>query len=510
MALPSLTTLPEWKELCLRYRYDITRFAIEALGIKPTWQQDLLFRSIAGDGSRTTVASGHGTGKTSGAGIVALWHLLFHEHSVMMFTAPQINQLRKLVWKEITINHTRLSAGALSWLADYVVILAEMVYIKGHDKTWHVLAKTAPKHQPNNIAGQHGDNYMLWIDEACGVDDGVIEVAMGALTHADNRAVMTSQPARAAGFFFDSHHKLSHKAGGVWLALTFNGEESPLVSEKNIREQLQKYGHRDDAGYMIRVRGLFPDLSNEFLITRSQADEMYSGKCLFPEIHDNYGYIISVDVGGGVGRDDSVIAVAKVWGNKQWGDDARRVEIVDIPLCKNDDNIHELVGVIDECMTRYANALLVVDENGAGKGLGQALRAKGYYVRPVHWGGACFSNSNKQEYANKRSQANVCLSRAVAQGRFKILTRVHKVKLIEQITRLPYFFDDYSRYKVPSKEQMRTKGLKSPDIADVFAFLFLEGVNYTEAIEGSYVDITEKGQEVVDEWGMLEAKAAAL
>ena len=65
MALADLKSLVEWKELCVRYRYDITRFSIEALGMTPTWQQELLFRSIARDGSRTSVASGHGTGKSS-------------------------------------------------------------------------------------------------------------------------------------------------------------------------------------------------------------------------------------------------------------------------------------------------------------------------------------------------------------------------------------------------------------------------------------------------------------
>lgn len=505
MALADLKTLVEWKQMCLRYRYDITRFAIEALGIKPTWQQDLLFRSIQTPGSRTTVASGHGTGKTASSGIVALWHLLFFEDSVMMFTAPQINQLRKLVWKEITLSLTKLKAGPLAWLAEYVVVLAEMVYIKGHDKTWHVLAKTAPKHQPTNLAGQHGDNYMLWVDEACGVDDAVIEVAMGALTHEDNRCCMTSQPARAAGFFHDTHHKLSHRAGGVWTALTFNGEQSPLVSVKVIKEMLQKYGHRDDAGYMIRVRGLFPDLSNEFLVTRTQAAEMYVGKALFDGAHDDYGYIISVDVGGGVGRDDSVIAVAKVWGRAQWGDNARRVEIVDLPLVKNKDNLHELAGIINECMIRYPNASLVLDDNGAGKGLGQHLKANGIFYKPVIWGGACFSNANKREYANKRSQANVCLSRAIAQGRFKITTRKYMVKVQDQITKIAYFFDEHSRYKVMSKEDMRKKGIKSPDLADAFAFLFLEGVNYTEAGELVFAD-NESGSDD-DDWAALQAAA---
>ena len=60
MALQPLKEIPEWWELCVRYRYDIYAFAVEALGITPTWQQELLFESIAFDGSRTSVASGHG------------------------------------------------------------------------------------------------------------------------------------------------------------------------------------------------------------------------------------------------------------------------------------------------------------------------------------------------------------------------------------------------------------------------------------------------------------------
>ena len=58
--LKSLTSLPEWHAACRRYRYDLSRFAIEALGMDITWHQDELFTSIAVDGSRTTVSSGHG------------------------------------------------------------------------------------------------------------------------------------------------------------------------------------------------------------------------------------------------------------------------------------------------------------------------------------------------------------------------------------------------------------------------------------------------------------------
>ncbi len=652
MALKPLKEIGEWWELCARYRYDIYAFAVEALGVTPTWQQELLFESIQFDGSRTSVASGHGcfgkgtkirlangkwkrvekitindavmgtdgftprevvqvvngyqelyqfeyangskhvynkshilcfvsletkngwkagdtmevlvskylewpeetkrqfaayelkhrkfqpvkinnvtalgegdyygfvldgdstfltadnmvhhnTGKTASAGIVALWHLLFFEESLMMFTAPQIGQLKKQVWKEISINLSRLKSGPLAWLADYVGYQSELVYIKGYKEKWYVFAKTAAKHQPTTIAGNHGDNYAVWVDEASGVDDAILDVAFGALTHEDNRAIMTSQPTRNAGMFYETHHKLSHRAGGVWIALTFNGEESPLVSKQSLEEQRQKYGSRDDPQYQIRVLGQFPDRADEFLITKRQADNMYVGASIFED--HVFGYVITVDVGGGVGRDDSVIAVSKVWGEAQWGDRARRVEVVDIPLCKNKDDVVELLAKINECILKYPNATLVVDDNGAGKGLGQLLKKHGIWYMPVYWGGACFNNDNRKEYVNKRALAYVCLKRAIESGRFKVKTRKYKVKIQDQIIKIPYTFDEHSRYKILSKDEMKRQGIKSPDLGDVFAFIFLENVFYTEAFESVVVaDDSPEAQERAEKKARFE------
>ncbi len=652
MALKPLKEIGEWWELCARYRYDIYAFAVEALGVTPTWQQELLFESIQFDGSRTSVASGHGcfgkgtkirlangkwkrvekitindavmgtdgftprevvqvvngyqelyqfeyangskhvynkshilcfvsletkngwkagdtmevlvskylewpeetkrqfaayelkhrkfqpvkinnvtalgegdyygfvldgdstfltadnmvhhnTGKTASAGIVALWHLLFFEESLMMFTAPQIGQLKKQVWKEISINLSRLKSGPLAWLADYVGYQSELVYIKGYKEKWYVFAKTAAKHQPTTIAGNHGDNYAVWVDEASGVDDAILDVAFGALTHEDNRAIMTSQPTRNAGMFYETHHKLSHRAGGVWIALTFNGEESPLVSKQSLEEQRQKYGSRDDPQYQIRVLGQFPDRADEFLITKRQADDMYVGASIFED--HVFGYVITVDVGGGVGRDDSVIAVSKVWGEAQWGDRARRVEVVDIPLCKNKDDVVELLAKINECILKYPNATLVVDDNGAGKGLGQLLKKHGIWYMPVYWGGACFNNDNRKEYVNKRALAYVCLKRAIESGRFKVKTRKYKVKIQDQIIKIPYTFDEHSRYKILSKDEMKRQGIKSPDLGDVFAFIFLQNVFYTEAFESVVVaDDSPEAQERAEKKARFE------
>lgn len=651
-----LLELPEWVEACKRYRYDITRFAVEALdmtfkaGQAVTWQQNILFKSIVRPGSRTTVASGHGcfgfntlimmadgskkpiqditlddavmgddgvtprevmdlargredmyrvtycdgtsytfneshilcfrrgtqhktmtiadyvqdgagigfycyrninsvlvdmpiqsvqalgednyygfaldgngqflgadgmvlhnTGKSRSAGIVALWHLLFYPESVMLFTAPQIGQLRTVVWKEINICVQRLRNNpALGWLADYVVVLAEKIYIKNFKDTWFVFAKTAPKHQPTNIAGQHGDHYMVWADEACGIDDAVMEVAIGALTHENNRAVLTSQPATNTGFFYDTHHKLSHHKGGVWFALELNGETSPLVSKKKLIEALYQYGSRDHAGYLIRIRGIFPELKGKFLLTRSEITAMLARKPAVTD-DDDYGYVITVDVGGDVGRDSSVITVMKVVDKDYQGRIERHAHVIDIPLFSNRANINELKAKIYAAVAEYAGATVVIDPMGAGMGLCQSLKAEGLYFEEVNWGVPCFNNNLKKLYFNKRAHAYVSMVKAVERGIFSVSDKVRRMyqvmtNLETQMSRLPYFFDEKGRWGVTSKKDMAKEGITSPDIADTFAFGYMERISYSPVDKTGFANSAQEQEQ----WDELEDLADML
>ena len=66
---------PRWPEFCERFAPDIVRFVIEVIGLEPTPHQIELHRSVACSRSRTSVASGHGTGKTSGTSHIVLFPL---------------------------------------------------------------------------------------------------------------------------------------------------------------------------------------------------------------------------------------------------------------------------------------------------------------------------------------------------------------------------------------------------------------------------------------------------
>nr|WP_241879655.1 hypothetical protein [Psychrobacter sp. PraFG1]UNK06483.1 hypothetical protein MN210_08290 [Psychrobacter sp. PraFG1] len=79
--------------------------------------------------------------------------------------------------------------------------------------------------------------------------------------------------------------------------------------------------------------------------------------------------------------------------------------------------------------------------------------------------------------------------------------------LEEQITRLPYYFDEKARWCMMSKKDMLKKGIKSPDIADTIAFGFMENISYAPV--ESYEDISA-GSDEDNEWDLLNEAADSL
>lgn len=496
MASKNLLDDSRWWQFVETYAYDLGRFAVEVCGMNdeelgnqaPTWQQFDLFDLIQENGCRVSVSSGHSTGKTRSAGIVALWHLCCYANSIMMFTAPQITQLRNQVWKEITICYNLMMMGDFRWLAEHIEIKAESVCIKNYAKTWYILAKTAPKGAPENLAGLHGDWLMIWADEASGVPDANFGVMGGALSDKRNRMVLTSQPTRNNGFFYDTHHRLSKPQGGVWDALVFNSEESPLASAEFIAEKLVQYGGRDNPEYQIKVLGRFPDRTDIYLNSEAQLEPCFNAQAIPDNM--NYGYLICVDVGAGEYRDYSAVLVIKVSGYGDYGDNARRIELIDVPLFSNSRDLQFLGGKVLDVYSEYENATVLIDRGGMGVAVCQQLENTGVPITRVNWGEPCHNNELRKRFFNQRAQALVTLARAIKEGRVAFKDARFRTQLLQQGSRIPYTFDEKARYKIMDKQSMLKDGIKSPDMWDALSFAFLESAYYT---------LSEKGRQLVNQ-----------
>lgn len=509
VATRTLVDDPRYLSFVQRYAFDLPRFAIEVCGIIPTHQQIDMFDSISVPGSRTSVASGHGTGKTAGYGVTGLWHLLCYHNSNTILSAPKLTTVSDGVWKEFSDLKVKIKNGLHGWIDDYYEVASERVYVKGFKLSWWIVAKTAPRGSPENLAGAHRD-WLLWlIDEASGVADANFGVITGSLTDKRNRICIASQPTRASGFFYDTHHTLSLDEGGSWNNLVFSSEDSPIVSEEFCAEKKKQYTPEE---YDIKVLGKFSEQSSKYLLGPKAIQACVGVVAVRPD--EPFGWLIPVDVGGGGYRDKSVVLALRVAGYGEYGDEARRVQLVSVPVCANDQDVSDLPGVIIKEAGERNNSMALVDAGGIGLGVCKQLEKADFHnFKKVNWGSPNFKKEFKDRYANQRAQAICGLSRAVQEGRFGIDEGID-LGIVKQIvregSRIPYHYDEKARRYIAKKEDMKAEGIPSPDLWDSLSFGFLEDAYYNlsgeeAANEGSSKD--EARKKLMEELGMSQEAA---
>lgn len=491
---------PRWASFCERFAPDPVRFVVEVIGLTPTPHQIELHRSVAVSRSRTSVASGHGTGKTSGTSHLVLWHLLCFPMSITLITANDMDQLKSTMWKEIGTNVERIRSNPdYGWIADHIEVLANATMrIRGFEDTWFVESKTANAKTANKMAGRHAEWLFIIADEASTVPDEVLTTLRGALTEKHNRMLMNSQPTRNAGFFWRTHHELSIANGGDWNNLVFSSLDSPLVSDEAIRELWDSY---DDDERRVRLLGLFPQDSSKHMMSLRVAMKMYTRGRIIQD-HEPFGYLLTSDVAAGEGeRDKSAIVAIRVIGYGDKGENARRVEVIKIPLFTNSIRSNKLAGVVIGVGQDFSDNTKVVDSGGLGINVCQDLEDANQVIHRVNWGNPCFQNRNKDRYMNLRAQAMHQAARAAKEGRLSILTYDYKKEVLAQSSRIPKTFTDKGRIRVPPKHTTEWEGMGSPDLWDAICFAFLEGVTYiaTEHDGSSTQDTAKKLAEEAEE-----------
>ncbi|MER2511144.1 MAG: hypothetical protein ABTQ25_01755 [Nitrosomonas ureae] len=472
---------PRWLPFCERYAGNIERFAIEVVGITPSYQQMELFGSVSPSRSRTSVASGHGTGKTAGIAVIVLWHQLCYPMSVTLLTANDMDQLKATVWKEIGISHERIRRGRHGWIADHLEILADAsCRIKGFEAIWFTESKTANEKTANKMAGRHGEWLLVIGDEASTLPDAVLTTLSGALTEQHNRMLLTSQFTRNAGFFYRTQNDLSIENGGEWTNLRFSSFDSPFVSDSSLKELWDQY---DDDERNVRLLGISPQDSSKHMMNRKVAEAMYRRGRIIDD-NENYGWLVLAEIASGEGlRDKSACVLARAIGYGDMGPDARRVEVVKVPLLTNKIRSNTFASYASDNGSDLSNVTYVIDSGGLGINVCQDLEDMNKVVHRVNWGNPCFKNINKDRYLNLRAQAMHQASRAAKDGRLSILTGDFRNPMLDQSARIPKTFTDKGRIRVPPKGATEWDGMSSPDLWDAVCFAFLEDVSYIVSSE---------------------------
>jgi hypothetical protein len=239
-----------------RYTDDPVLMVREVLGVEPDpWQAEAL--TALTTHRRLSIRSGHRVGKTTFLAWAIIWHTLTRFPQRTVATAATEAQLFNALF-----NETKRWIRALPKnLQDLYDVKSEIITLASAPEDSFFTARTARAEQPEALAGVHSDYVLLLVDESSGVPDAIFEAASGSMAGPHAITILTGNPVRTTGLFYDTHHKLAH----LWWTKKVSCVGSPRVSLDYIADMKARYGELSNA-YRVRVLGEFPRADDDTII----------------------------------------------------------------------------------------------------------------------------------------------------------------------------------------------------------------------------------------------------
>lgn len=237
---------------------------------------------------QVAVASGHGIGKSGLVGMLINWAMSTCQNTRGVVTANTETQLRTKTWPEVK------KWNKLSITSHWFDCTATSIQAKGElGDTWRIDAIPWSKEHLEAFAGLHnkGNRILLVFDEASAIDDGVWEVAEGALTDENTEIIWLAfgNPTRNSGRFRECFRKYKHR----WLHRQVDSRTVPGTNKAKIAEWIEDHGVDSDF-VKVRVRGMFPTTSSTQFIDTKDVDLAF-GRVYKLEAYSFAPKIITVD-----------------------------------------------------------------------------------------------------------------------------------------------------------------------------------------------------------------------
>lgn len=419
-------------------------FVREILGATPEPYQEDLLRAVGRGERKISVRSGHGTGKSTALSWSMLWFVLFRFPCKVVVTAPTSAQLYDALFAELK----RWIGELPEALTVLLEVKTDRVELVAAPAEAFISARTSRAEQPEALAGVHSDNVMLVVDEASGVPEQVFEAASGSMSGHSAITLLAGNPTRSSGTFFETHSRLKDH----WHTLHWSCVDSARVSKSFIDEMATRYGI-DSNAYRIRVLGEFPLGDDDTIIPLHLAE---AAKARDIEASHQNRPIWGLDVAR-FGSDRTTLG-------KRRGGVVTEVETWQgLDLMQT---VGRVKAQFDGLMQADRPSEILVDIIGLGAGVYDRLRELGLPVRAINVSEApAFGNT----YNNLRTELIFRVRGWLEQRGARL---PNDAELIAEMTSIRYSYASNGKMKAESKDDMRRRGLRSPDKADAVFLTF--------------------------------------
>lgn len=406
---------------------------------------------------RLAVASGNGIGKSCLVAWICLWAISTMADTRGVVTANTDTQLRTKTFAELA------KWFNLCIFRPWFDMSATSITSRqpGHEKTWRIDAVPWSESNPEAVAGMHnkGKRLIIIFDEASGIADSIWEAIEGAQTDKDTQIIWLcfGNPTRNTGRFYECFNRYRHR----WIHWSVDSRTAIASNKEQIQQWVDDYGEDSDF-VKVHVRGIFPSSSAMQFISRKVADDAANRSLPHIEVTRMVA-ILGVDVAR-FGDDQSVITC-------RIGQDARSFpqrKFRGLDGFQLGAKIAEWYNELKDLGIR--KILINLDVGGVGASPADWLRHNSYPVNEINFGSA----PTNPRYKNLRAEM---------WGRGLEWMKVggciaNDEDLISDLTQVEYGYTiGKNELILERKEDMKKRGLQSPDCADSLMLTFAVQTN---------------------------------
>lgn len=423
-------------------------FIRDILDERPWSIQERIAESVR-DHPNTAVPSCFGSGKDWIAARLGLWWVA--TGGVLVATSNSFPQLRDIFWRELRKAHRR---GLLPGVPS-----------NGNDLRWEIddyhfaIGRKPDDNDPESLQGTHASRVLVIVDEANGVGAPLWEATSGLVVNEQSRRLAIGNPWEPQGPFYAACQSATWHVIPISVFDTpnFSGEPVPQKAKDELvtpfwLEERRAEGLEGTPWWTAKVLGQFPDTASDQVIPLALVEQARL-----------VGHMTSHREAAGLdvarfGTDDSCLVEGA-------GNGPEQIAIV---------HGHDTMAVagLGARFLRDRRGALSVDVVGVGSGVYDRLkeqRLPGTLYEVQAGGGA-----DNDAMLNRRAQLWWDVREALYRGEISLsrLDETTYQRLRAELTAPTYRHTSAGKVQIESKDELKARGLPSPDVADAFCLWY--------------------------------------
>ncbi len=436
------------------------------------WEKQKQIVESVRDNKYTSVKSCHDIGKSWVSARIVLWFLNAFQNSKVITTAPTFKQVEDILWREIGAAWTKRRFPSDGILNQTSLELG---------REWFALGLST--NEPSRFQGYHAEHILLLIDEAAGVKQDIFDASEGIVSSDSAKTLYLGNPTSLEGQFYKSFtistvNKIHISAFDTPNFTTFGitledirnntweqkiTKELPapyLITPAWVYDKLLRWGEGTPM-WEARVMGEFPAESNDTLIPLGRIEQ---ARMVNLDVQEEDEEKIGADFAR-FGSDKTEYAYRK--GPK----------VLDWKTLFKVDTIAN-AGELKLFMDFHPQGRVNGDEGGLGVGIMDMVKDQNEF-KEVNFVNSASEPNDKESFINLRAEMYWGLRERFMSGSIDLSVLPQDVydDLAAQLANIKYKFNSRGQRQIESKEDMKKRGLPSPDKADALALCFANITN---------------------------------